>query len=90
MPTNLNALIRYKKINQCLGNHYLKATIESLQEACSNQLAKHRGIYKLISNRTIRDDIRVMLSDALGFNALIEEKDGVYFIPINTSITIKN
>lgn len=79
MPTNLNALIRYKKIDECLRSQYLKATVERLQEACSEQLAEHRGVYKLVSERTIRDDIRVMRSDALGFNAPIEIQDGVYF-----------
>jgi len=78
MPANLNALIRYKQIDRELSNPYLKTTIKSLQEACSNQLAEHRGIYKLISERTIRDDIRVMRSEALGFNAPIVVENGVY------------
>ena len=78
MPTNLNALIRYKQIDRELRNPNLKTTIKSLQVACSEQLAEHRGIYKLISERTIRDDIRVMRSEALGFNAPIVVEDGVY------------
>ena len=78
MPANLNALIRYKQIDLCLKNPYLKATIEVMQEKCSDQLAEHRGIYKLISERTIRDDIRVMRSDAMGFNAPIVVHHGVY------------
>ena len=78
MPANLNALIRYKQIDLCLRNKFLKATIEVMQEKCSDQLAEHRGVYKRVSERTIRDDIRVMRSDALGFNAPIVVKDGVY------------
>jgi hypothetical protein len=78
MPANLNALIRYKQIDKCLRNKYLKCTIRDLQEKCSEQLAEYRGVYKLISERTIRDDIRIMRSDALGFNAPIEVSDGVY------------
>jgi len=78
MPANLNALIRYKQIDLCLKNPYLKATIEVMQEKCSDQLAEHRGIYKQISERTIRDDIRVMRSDAMGFNAPIVVHHGVY------------
>jgi len=50
MPTNLNALIRYKQIDKELRNPYLKSTIKSLQEACSKQLEEHRGIYKLIAD----------------------------------------
>lgn len=78
MPANLNALIRYKQIDICLKNPYLKTTIAMMQEKCSEQLAEHRGIYKLVSERTIRDDIRTMRSDALGFNAPIIVKDGIY------------
>lgn len=78
MPTNLNALIRYKQIDKELRNPYLKTTIKGLQKACSEQLAEHRGVYKLISERTIRDDIRVMRSEALGFNAPIIVENGIY------------
>ena len=78
MPTNLNALIRYKQIDKELRNPYLKSTIKSLQEACSKQLAEQRGIYKLVAERTIRDDIRIMRSDALGFNAPIVVANGYY------------
>jgi hypothetical protein len=78
MPQNLNALIRYKQIDLCLRNPYLKATIEVLQRKCSEQLGEHRGVYKLVSERTIREDIRVMRSDALGFEAPILVKDGIY------------
>ncbi|MFD1314915.1 hypothetical protein [Namhaeicola litoreus] len=78
MPQNLNALIRYKQIDLCLRNPYLKATIDVLQKKCSAQLAEHRGVYKLVSERTIRDDIRVMRSNALGFDAPIVVSNGVY------------
>ncbi len=78
MPTNLNALIRYKQIDACLKNQYVKCTIERLQEACSESMGEFRGIYKLVSERTIRDDIRVMRSNILGFNAPIEFEDGRY------------
>jgi len=89
MPTNLNALIRYKQIDKELRNPYLKSTIKSLQEACSNQLAEHRGIYKLVSERTIRDDIRVLRSNALGFNAPIMVENS-YYSYIDPSFSIFN
>jgi len=79
MPTNLNALIRYKQIDACLKNPYVPCTIASLQEACTSALSEFRGIYKLVSERTIRDDIRVMRSNMLGFNAPIAFDDGKYF-----------
>lgn len=78
MPTNLNALIRYKQIDKCLHNRYVPCTIARLQEACSEALGEHRGIYRQISERTIRDDLRVMKSDMLGFNAPIVFKGGYY------------
>jgi len=79
MPTNLNALIRYKEIDKCLRNRYVPCTIERLQEACSEALGEKRGIYKRISERTIREDLRVMKSDLLGFNAPIGVEGGYYF-----------
>jgi hypothetical protein len=79
MPANLNALIRYRTIDKCLSNPYRKWTIEDLMEACSKALEESRGIYTGISERTIREDIRVMRSDILGFNAPIANKDGSYY-----------
>ncbi|MGA1865362.1 MAG: hypothetical protein ACMUHX_09890 [bacterium] len=78
MPTNLNALIRYKTIDQCLRNPHRKHDIKSLMEACSEALAEYRGVYKGVGERTIRDDIRVMRSDILGFNAPIVFNEGYY------------
>lgn len=79
MPTNLNALIRYKQIDRCLRNFQKPCNIKMLQNACSEALAEHRGIYKKVGERTIRDDIRVMKSDMLGFNAPIEVEGGYYY-----------
>ena len=78
MPTNLNALIRYKQIDRCLRNRYKPCTIEIMQETCSEALGEFRGVYKKISERTIRHDLQVMRSDMLGFNAPIEFKNGFY------------
>ncbi len=78
MPTNLNALIRYKRIDACLKNPYVACTIERLQEACTDAMGEFRGKYKLVSERTIREDIRVLRSNILGFNAPIEFNEGEY------------
>jgi len=78
MPTNLNALIRYKRIDSCLKNPYVSCTIERLQEACTEAMGEFRGRYKLVSERTIREDIRVLRSNILGFNAPIEFEQGKY------------
>lgn len=79
MPANLNALIRYKTINSCLYGGRSRLTIDQLRERCSEALAENRGRYTPVSERTIRDDIRVMRSDILGFNAPIKQEGGLYF-----------
>jgi len=79
MPANLNALIRYKTINSCLFGGRRKWSIQELIDACSDALAESRGRYEGISERTIRDDIRVMRSDILGFNAPIMQEKSLYF-----------
>ena len=81
MPTNLNSLIRYKRIDSCLKNPYTQCTIKMMQEICTKAMGEFRGVYKLVSERTIRDDIRVMRSNILGFNAPIEynKSTGSYY-----------
>ena len=79
MPANLNALIRYKTINSCLSGGKRRWTIDELREKCSEALAENRGRYTPVSERTLRDDIRVMRSDILGFNAPIKQEGGLYF-----------
>ena len=78
MPTNLNALIRYKTINNCLSTGR-KYDIGELTDACSEALSEYCGRETAVSERTIRDDIRVLRSDILGFNAPIRQKDGLYY-----------
>lgn len=78
MPANLNALIRYKTIDRCLAGGKREHRIRDLVEACSEALGENRGIYG-VSERTIRDDIRVMRSNMLGFNAPIKQRHGYYY-----------
>jgi hypothetical protein len=79
MPANLNALVRYKTINSCLYGGTRRWSIGELIDACSSALADSRGRYGKVSERTIRDDIRVMRSDILGFNAPIKQIGGLYY-----------
>lgn len=79
MPANLNALIRYKTINSCLSGGRRRWSIDELRERCTEALAENRGRYGTVSERTIRDDIRIMRSDILGFNAPIKQEAGFYF-----------
>jgi hypothetical protein len=96
MPTNLNALIRYKIIDKCMRNRYIPCTLERLVSECSEALGEHRGIYKQVSERTIYEDLRVMKSDMLGFNAPIVFERGYYLYSdsdysiFNVSITEEN
>lgn len=78
MPLNLNALIRYKCINNCLSS-IRKFTIKELVERCSKAISEHKGIPTTVSERSIREDIKIMRSDILGFNAPIVQKDGFYY-----------
>jgi hypothetical protein len=79
MPANLNALIRYHTINSCLSGSTRRWTIDELTDACSEALIEKRGRDELVSERTIRDDLRIMRSDILGFNAPIVQVKGYYF-----------
>ena len=79
MPANLNALIRYKTIDICLSNRNRRWTIGDLLDACSDALREHRGSETGVSERTLRDDIRVMRSNILGFNAPIKQRNGLYY-----------
>jgi hypothetical protein len=79
MPANLNALIRYKTINSALYGGNRRWSILELIERCSDALAEYRGRYEPVSERTIRDDIRVMRGDILGYNAPIAQQKGLYY-----------
>lgn len=52
MPTNLNALLRYKIIDECLTNLQLNCTIDVLIEKCSEKLSEVQGVNS-VSERTI-------------------------------------
>ena len=78
MPVNLNALIRYKTIDECLSNPNLKCTIDVLINKCSEKLIENQGIESGVSERSIRNDIRILRSDILGFNAPIQCVNGIY------------
>ncbi|WP_298954589.1 hypothetical protein [uncultured Nonlabens sp.] len=78
MPVNLNALIRYKTIDLCLRNTAVLVDVDYLIKQCSEALYDSTGNKSGVSERTIRNDIRILRSDILGFNAPIIVKDGVY------------
>ena len=81
MPTNLDALIRYHTIDRCLQNRYRKWIWENLSDECLKAISETRNIdsKSSISKRTIENDIRIMRSDILGYNAPIVRKNGFFF-----------
>jgi hypothetical protein len=78
MPVNLNALIRYKTIDKCLRNTLATSSIEYLMEQCSGALYEATAKNTGVSERTIRNDIRILRGDILGFSAPVIVKDGIY------------
>lgn len=79
MPLNKLALIRLKTIDKCLQNRRRRWTINDLIAACSDALYEYEGNDKEVSLRTIRNDIALLRSDKLGYNAPIEIFEKKYY-----------
>lgn len=79
MATNKQALLRYKTIDQCLQNRLRKWTLEDLMDAVADALYNFEGKETGIGKRTIQQDIQVMRSNTLGYNAPIIVKDKKYY-----------
>ncbi len=90
MPTNRNALIRYKTIDQCLQNRYRQWTLNALIEAVSDALYEYEGIDNGISKRTVQSDIQMMRSDKLGYNAPIVVVDRKFYTYEDPNYSITN
>ena len=81
MPTNFDAVLRYHTIDQCLQNRFRSWTWEDLAEKCTEAIINATGNLKKdsISKRTIQNDIRIMRSNHLGYEAPICSRDGRYY-----------
>ena len=79
MATNKQALLRYKTIDKCLQNRLRKWTLDDLIEAVADALYQFEGKETGIARRTIQQDIQVMRSDTLGYNAPIIVTDKRYY-----------
>lgn len=90
MPVNRNALIRYTTIDKCLRNRYRKWSFDDLLNSCSEALFEHEGIDKGISPRTLREDIKNLRSEKLGFNAPIITYDKKYYTYKDPNYSILN
>ena len=78
MPVNLNAFVRYKTIDSCLRNQFVSCDIAYLIHKCSEAISNKMGEESSVSERTIRNDIKVLRSDILGFEAPIICSGGIY------------
>lgn len=90
MPTNKNALIRYKTIDKCLQNDKRKWTIDDIVNACSAALTEYEGSDANISKRSIQHDIYIMRSDKIGYNAPIVVYDKKYYKYDDPNFSITN
>jgi predicted DNA-binding transcriptional regulator YafY len=79
MPQNKNLMIRLTTIDRCLRNHFRLWTIDDLIDACSDALYEYEGIDSCVSLRTVRNDIALMRSDKLGYNAPIVVRERKYY-----------
>lgn len=64
MPTNKNAIIRYRVLDKCFRNTGRRYYMEDLMEACSSELTYLSSQTQQISRRTIFNDINFMESEA--------------------------
>ncbi len=62
-------LIRISTIDKCLQNRYRRWTINNLIDACTDALAEYEGRSNPVSRRTFQNDLALMRSDRLGYNA---------------------
>ncbi|MDE7414490.1 MAG: WYL domain-containing protein [Muribaculaceae bacterium] len=79
MPLNRSTLIRISTIDRCLQNHYRRWTIDDLIDACTDALAEYEGRCNRVSRRTFQNDLALMRSDRLGYNAPIVVRDNKYY-----------
>ena len=79
MPINRATLIRISTIDKCLQNHYRRWTINDLINACTDALAEFEGRSNPVSRRTFQNDLALMRSDRLGYNAPIVVRENKYY-----------
>ncbi len=79
MPLNRATLIRISTIDRCLQNRYRRWTINDLIDACTDALAEYEGRSNPVSRRTFQNDLALMRSDRLGYNAPIVVRENKYY-----------
>ena len=66
-------------ICKCLQNHYRRWTINDLIDACTDAQAEFEGRSTPVSRRTFQNDLALMRSDRLGYNAPIVVRENKYY-----------
>ena len=79
MPLNRATLIRISTIDKCLQNRYRRWTIQDLIDACTDALAEYEGRSNPVSRRTFQNDLALMRSERLGYNAPIVVREKKYY-----------
>lgn len=79
MPLNRSTLIRISTIDRCLQNRFRRWTINDLIDACTDSLAEYEGRATPVSRRTFQNDLALMRSDRLGYNAPIVVRENKYY-----------
>ncbi|MBD5365068.1 MAG: WYL domain-containing protein [Bacteroides sp.] len=79
MPLNRATLIRISTIDKCLQNRFRRWTIDDLIDACTDALAEFEGRSNPVSRRTFQNDLALMRSDRLGYNAPIVVRENKYY-----------
>ncbi len=88
MPSNKNALIRYRTIDRCLQNRARRWTLDDLMAACSDALYEFEGKHSDVSRRTLQLDLQLMRGDKLGYEAPIEVHERKYYRYADPAYTI--
>ncbi len=70
MPSNLNAILRFRVLDKCLRSKEKVYHLADLIHAVNKELAS-TGEKRSVSERTIYDDLKFMKDDVEGFNAPI-------------------
>lgn len=92
MPTNRNAQLRYKVLDQCFRNPGRKFFWQDLLDEINKALEEYNGPESKIKRRQLFDDIKFMESDQGWSIPLKRHKDGrkVYYRYTDTDFSISN
>lgn len=89
MPTNLNAILRFRVLDKCLRSKEKTYHLPDLIEAVNNELSVN-GNTRTVSERTIYEDLKFMKDDIEGFNAPIHRTNELGYHYDNDKFSIFN